>query len=186
MGCHRWGHWRQCGRRGGRREGGMGVVPIVVGAVLVRMGFVRTGVGGIGLVWVGSMREYMRLWKSCVMSGVIMWLVGRRKEKVGQRATSSGCGGYPCTSVYVSRKWRRAALFSSGMRIASWKSSRRVCWVAWTSASRGSRGSAANVRCDSRGGMWARRYAPRDCKYCSWLVSVGLGGVPDPASEGGR
>ena len=119
----------------GAERGGMGVVPIVVDAVLVGMGFVGAGGGGIGLVCVGSMREYMRLWKSCVMSGVRMWSLGRRKEKVGQRGTSSGCGGYPCTSEYVSRNWRRGALFSSGMRIASWKSSRRVCWVAWTSAS---------------------------------------------------
>ena len=176
VGCHRWGHCGQGGGEEGAERWGMGMVPMGVEAMLVGMGFVGTGGGGIGLVWVGSMREYMRLWKSCVMSGVIMWSVGRRKEKVGQRGTSSGCGGYPCTSVYVSRNWRRAALLSAGMRIASWKSSRRVCWVAWTSASRGSRGSAANVRCDSRGGMWARRYAPRDCKYCSWVVSVGLGG----------
>ena len=115
----------------------MGMLPMVVDVVWVAMGFVGAGGGGIVLVCVGSMREYMRLWKSCVMSGVIMWSVGRRKEKVGQRGTSSGCGGYPCTSVYVSRNCRRAALPSSGMRSASWKSSRRVCWVAWTSASRG-------------------------------------------------
>ena len=85
------------GGRVGGEEGaerwGMGMVPMVVDAVLVGMGFVGAGGGGIGLVWVGSMREYMRLWKSCVMSGVIMWSVGRRKEKVGQRGTSSGCGG---------------------------------------------------------------------------------------------
>ena len=87
------------------------------------------------VVCVGRMREYMRLWNSCVSSGVILRSVGRRKEKVGQRGTSSGCGGYPWISEYVSRNWRRGALFSSGMRIASWKSSRSVCWVAWTSAS---------------------------------------------------
>ena len=114
---------------------GMGVVPIVVGAVLVGVGSVGAGGVGIGRVCVGSMREYMRLWNSCVSSGVILWSVGKRKEKVGQRGTSSGCGGYPWISEYVSRNWRRGALFSSGMRIASWKSSRRVCWVAWTSAS---------------------------------------------------
>ena len=144
------------GRVGGEEgagRGGMGLVPMLVDVVWDEMGCVGTGGGGIDLLCVGSMREYMRLWKSCVRSGVIMWSVGKRKEKVGQRGTSSGCGGYPCTSVYVSRNWRRAVLFSAGMRIASWKSSRRDCWVAWTSASLGSRGSAANVRCDSLGGM---------------------------------
>ena len=119
----------------GAARGGMDVVPIGVGAALVGVGSVGAGGGGIGWVCVGSMREYMRLWNSCVSSGVILWSVGKKKEKVGQRGTSSGCGGYPCTSVYVSRNWRRGALFSSGMRIASWKSSRSVCWVAWTSAS---------------------------------------------------
>ena len=98
----------------GAARGGMGVVPIVVDAVLVGMGFVGAGGGGIGLVCVGSMREYMRLWNSCVRSGVMLWSVGRRKEKVGQRGTSSGCGGYPCTSVYVSRNWRRVHFFRRG------------------------------------------------------------------------
>ena len=167
------------GRVGGEEgmgRGGVGMLPVVVDVVWVSVGFVGAGGGGIGLVCVGSMREYMRLWNSCVSSGVIMWSDGKRKEKVGQWGTSSGCGGYPCTSVYVSRKWRSAVLVSAGRRMASWKSSRRDCWVVWTSASRGSRGSAAKVRCDSLGGMWARRYAPRDCRYCSCVVSVGLGG----------
>ena len=74
---------------------GMVMVPMWVEARYVGLGVVGAGGGGIGLVWVGSIREYMRLWKSCVMSGVFMWSVGRRKENVGQRGTSSGCGGVP-------------------------------------------------------------------------------------------
>ena len=73
------------GGGGGRREVGDGHGAHGGGCCVSGMGFVGTGGGGIGLVWVGSMREYMRLWKSCVMSGVIMWSVGRK------RMLRSGC-----------------------------------------------------------------------------------------------
>ena len=52
-------------------------------------------VPGIGLVWVGSIRENMRLWKSCVVAGVMMLSVGSGNENVRHRGTSSGCGGCP-------------------------------------------------------------------------------------------
>ena len=86
-----WAGWGE----GGAERWGVAMVPMWVETMSVGLGYAGTGSGGIGLVWAESMREYMRLWKSCVMSGVIMWSVGRRKEKVGQRGTSSGCGGCP-------------------------------------------------------------------------------------------
>ena len=42
---------------------------------------------------VGSIHEYMRLWKSCVMSGVMMLSVGSGNENVRRRGTFSDCGG---------------------------------------------------------------------------------------------
>ena len=76
------------------------MLPMEVDGVSAGFGELVSGEGGIGLVCVGSIREYMRLWKSCVMSGVIMLSIGSGNEDVRQRGISSGCGRCPWASSY--------------------------------------------------------------------------------------
>ena len=80
---------------GRRREVGGELGALGGGRCVSRVGIVGFWGWGIVLVWVGNMREYMRLWKSCVVAGVIMLSIGSGNENVHQRGTSFGCGGCP-------------------------------------------------------------------------------------------